>query len=135
MGAVCPGCNKFYSKEQSDPEFEGGEISYVQGEKTANVKGSVRMVLTSACCSEEVAETTQEYDVDVDVVHDHPKDKGDIEFTLEEEGENTDRYEGRGRGQRHYYGVEVTLNLDCSCGWKTSAMTTVEEQASAFDEM
>jgi hypothetical protein len=56
---VCPSCNKFCAFEAQEPEADGLDI------EGTTVTGSVRLVLNSECCSEEMKEAN--FDVDLDL--------------------------------------------------------------------
>lgn len=59
----CPGCNKFPSFDTSnEPEVD---LSVEDSGGAVNVTGTVRIVLTSECCSEECKDAT--FDVEEDI--------------------------------------------------------------------
>ena len=132
MGRRCPSCNKFPPVEQGDPELN---LNDPRGdEKGGTVEGECRLVLTSGCCGDEIAESAQSFEIEFD----HPvTDKHEV-CVDGESADPTDRFDGKEgtpfRYRRHYYGAEISLNLKCSCGWEGTVNTTVEEMASCFDD-
>jgi len=132
----CPSCNKFASIEQGEPELN---IDLEEAdENKGRVTGDVRLVLNSACCGDEIAESTQ----DVEAEFDHPisSDDGKHEVTIESESADaTDRFDGKEgtpmRFRRHYYGADITVDLKCRCGWTGQVTMKAEEVASGFDDL
>ena len=137
----CPDCNKFVGNEQGEPELNL-DIS-LEGEGkdpgNASITGDVRLVLTCADCSTELAEANVGADIEVELSHESDHE-GEHEVSISEEAaENTDRYDGKpgtpSRYRRHFYGAEITGKVSCTCGAETEFNGTVEEQAGAFDQL
>ena len=164
---ICPSCNKFpaYSTD-NDPEVDlevSAELADIvteekKGEEDpdlshATVTGSVRIVLTSECCGDELKETTFDVDVEIDVVRSEgckcdltDLSVEDEEFTItdrmeterphtDKKGNVTMRKVGY-RGQRRFYRAGGNIVVTCGCG-KTAvtAEWKDEVQASGMDEM
>lgn len=120
----CPDCNLFVGVELADPEMS---LDVSDGEVT----GEVRLVLCCAECGTELSETS----ADVQMEFEHPENEKHSVGIHEENAEPQDYYEGKGRGARHFYAAEVSVALECSCGWKAGVTVTVSEQASFFESM
>ncbi len=107
----CPGCNKFAAQEQGDPEIEEATI-----DDKGHVEVSVRIVVLSECCNEELKEATlaMEGDLPKEAVEAHTGEACELE--VEAEAASADKYEGKGRGARHFYGADVTVAASCACG-------------------
>jgi hypothetical protein len=140
VARICPSCNKFASIEQGDADLNL-EVDEVD-EKHGRVIGDVRLVLTSGCCGDDIAETTLEVPENADLEFEHPvgSDDGKHDVTIEDESyDPTDRFDGKPgtpmRYRRHYYGAQVTLTLKCKCGWSKEVSFLVEEAASGFDDV
>jgi hypothetical protein len=120
--------------EQQEPEVidENLEVAKDEGYITAEI----RLILASSCCGDEIAEANLTIEEHVDLEHEHDTKKfGTLNFELELTAENVDRFEGKGRYAKHFYGADITATVTCTCGWKTSIDTAVEEQASSFDSL
>lgn len=138
----CPECNKFPALDSSaEPETD----FYLDG---ATITGSVRIVLTSECCSAELKEAT--FDVDEDLSEDlenaiiakvkelglDPKDLPDgidfdadgveLEITIDST-EITDRFEDKTRTgktiknpryQTHMFGFEANVSVSVKYPFK-----------------
>ena len=139
MANRCPDCNKFVGLEQGDLEVTVNEDTLLSAEDV--IEGEVRLVLNCADCGIDMAETTQQFEAKIDPPSDEEKPhewkKGCSVEVSEDGAEPSDRYDGKPgtpmRYQRHYYGADVTLALECSCGWKGTASALAEEQAGAFE--
>ena len=164
---ICPSCNKFAAYDTSnepEAEIEAGEFEPEGKNKdkgTVPLTGSVRIVLSSECCSEEMKEAN--FDVDIpDVAVSKAADctcekAWHEDLSVQTEGfEVTDRREttkektikrGPDKGkvvkvpipfryQRTYYGCSVTIELTCGCG-KSVGETVFEDEcpASGMDEL
>ena len=137
MARLCKSCNKFCSVEQQEPEIEP-EIEANEDGKSGQVAVSVRLVLVSGCCGDEVAESNQ--DIQLDFEHEHA---AAVEI-VGHSGDTGDRTEGKGRGLKTFYGANVSVDLKCThegCNpenkgpWEATLEEHVEEQASCFDEI
>ena len=126
----CPSCNKFPSFDIGDPEMDDLEFEMSDG----NVRGSVRLVLNTACCGDEAKETT--FDIEIDLLEDIEDafaaagvttDWDDIVDSIkgeicDESVEGFDRYETQtpsgkpvpSRYQKHFYGIELTFSVKCT---------------------
>jgi hypothetical protein len=138
----CPDCNKFVSFDQQEPEIEA-EIDDTQ------VTGSVRLVLACAECGGELKEANIDFQEDIDHECEAKPKEDEEQFTLENEsGESSDRYQAtmvnkkgkvipiKPRYQKHFYGADLSFEVKCNCCGKTITVTSsVEEQASGFDEL
>lgn len=165
--ANCPGCNKFASlNTDNEPEFSTSletQADPTNGNKPyADLSGTIRIVLTSECCGDEMREAN--FDVTVDGIelekHQDCACEGDSWWeeaeVVEESGEMTDRQESskpvtykRGplkgqtvqkpipyRFQRRFYGVEATFSVHCPCGKEIGTATFQDEvQASGMDDL
>jgi hypothetical protein len=147
----CPSCEKFVSydtevepEEQTEPEVTDQTVT-----------AEYRRVLTCADCGEELKEATIE--IDGEISCDLPcketkqgkklgEEEPEHEWTVEsssasatERSQTTDRHGRpitRARYMRHFYGVEVTVELKCQkCGTEHSQTFDNDEQASGFDEL
>lgn len=144
MARKCPSCNHFCPVEQGDAELNL-DVGEGENDKQGEISGEVRLVLTSGCCGDEIAETVVYIDdasAKGKITFDHPitSANGKHEVVIEaEDSEPCDRYDGKpgtpARYQRHYYGADVTLTVACKCGWKEELQFTVEESASGFDDL
>jgi hypothetical protein len=125
----CPDCNKFVSFDQLDPEIE----SSIEG---TEIVGTVRLVLACAECGGELKEANLDFQVDLEhTCEDENNDDSDLEI-ISEGGEVKDRYEGKGRRAKHFYGADLTFEVKCrDCEETFDVTTSVEEQASGFDEL
>jgi hypothetical protein len=163
--ARCPSCSKFQSLSMdAEPEIDSQIDTRVdeEGEHMADITGTVKIVLTSECCGDEMKEAT--FDIDLQ----------DIELTkatdctcegetwhedahiADESGQITDRQESsvpftykRGplkgqtirkpippRFQKHYYGAQVDFSIHCPCGKEIGTATFEDDvQASGMDEL
>ncbi len=138
----CPSCNKFVSNGDPDVELGGDEEL-----NDRSVTGTVRVVIPCAECGEELKDAELEYDVELDHVCDEEDEDEDEDPELElqsVDAEPMDRYETVGkngkalpaRAQTHYYGATITVKATCSrCGKDVTGETTVEEAASAMNEL
>ncbi len=167
---ICPSCNKFAAFDTgNDPEveididqFEYAERDPVESDAddadltdkshgTAMITGTVRILLTSECCSEEMKESTFDVDEQIEVER---ADGCECDFTedlsLTTGEETTDRMEtesvtiakrGPNKGKevrkpiparyaKRFYGAEVTIEVSCACG-KTTVETQWKEEVPA----
>lgn len=128
-------------------------------EGTAQVSGSVRIVLTSECCGEEMKEASFDIDLQIDVEKAYGCACVDWLDGVEAEsdgGEITDRSEtskpftykrGPLKGQtvnkpipyryrKHFYGASVLIVVNCACGKQVGEGTFEDDvQASGMDEL
>lgn len=134
--ARCPDCNKFVGNEQADPELNL-EVS-LNEDKSATVTGDVRMVLTCADCSTELAEANSDVEVELEHIDIAEGTEHDVEIESES-AESTDRYDGKpntpSRYRRHYYGASISGTVKCTCGATADFITEAEEQAGGFDSL
>jgi hypothetical protein len=160
--ARCPGCGKMASYDDSaEPEVDDGELEVQDGGgETADqltVSGNVRVVLTSACCGDELKDAELEYTIDLE--HDCPVKAGDDGFITEPderydlgdvEGEMTSRQQTTStnrktgkvtqiknpRYMKTFYGASLRVTATCNqCKEEMEGTTEVEEQASGFNEL
>lgn len=154
---VCPSCNKFPSFEIGDPESDSLDA------ENGIVTGTVRLVLTTACCGDEAKEANFDVELDLqDALTDALKEAGVENPDLEAEGvefdvtsedvSGDDRYEDKDRRgkqiknsryMKHFYCVDLNVTVACKYpnGDKDPISVTVdgtwhdEIQASAMDEL
>lgn len=126
----CPDCNKFVSYDDSQEP----EVSLdVQGE---SIVGDVRIVLPCADCGTDL----KEYTFDIDEGFEFPDskdgqhDEHDVTINANEATLEV-RTEGAGRGLRTFYGFELSVSIECSCGAKAEKTLKDDVQASSMDEV
>lgn len=144
MGNRCPDCNKFVGLEAAEPEPDQVEIQSASpvnqetGEQSIEVGGQVRLVLNCSDCGTEMAEANPDVEADFEFVHANPGCGGEVEIG-DIDSMETDDYRPPGRPmryQKHYYGADLTINLNCpECGAEATVHASVEEQAGFFDEL
>lgn len=156
--ARCSACNLLCSVEldeieEIDMEAEAGD----DGNVTVRATDQLRLVQTSGCCGDEVADALEEVeDIEVEVTHAddcpaHPDFKAPegvepdaVEYTVEAEFEPTDWYQTtdrhgklikRMRYQKHLYGAEVTVTVTCdNCGGEGTGNATTAGVAGSWFE-
>lgn len=130
----CPGCNKMASYE--DPEVEDSQTEVEEG---GNVQVTGRVILRSACCSEELKEW--QFELEGSVNHKHAEGEDEPEFEVDcDDAEVSDYYSGKpgtpARYQKHMYKVTASPKVTCSCGgFEETLELEDEQQASGFDEL
>lgn len=168
--ARCPGCNKFPALDASaEPEVSIDDCAIeattdedkneVPTMGTATVTGTVRIVLTSECCGQEMKESNYDIDLQIDIekaadctcenwLGDVDASENGPEITDESESTKPFTYK-RGplkgqtvnkpipyRYQKRYYGVSVPITVMCGCGKQVGEGTFVDRtQASGMDEL
>jgi len=153
MARRCSQCNLLCGVEQAEPEgadelevHDGGP-----GTGEAQVTGDIRLVLTSACCGDEIAEAQAEVDETVVVEHkvgcpfaarevaDDEDSPEEATYSIEVSGEATDWSEGTSKSARYnktFYGADISGTVTCDeCDGHGSIEVRVGEQASYFDEL
>ena len=116
----CPDCNKFVSFDEGEPE-----VNNIDVDSEGNVTANVRITNNCAECSQELTEAN--FDLEADHVDDCKEHVGKgHELSVEDNGcERTDRSgffkKGKfvpayGRYAKHFYGVELSYTITCSCG-------------------
>jgi hypothetical protein len=146
----CPDCSKFVPFDEPEVEVQSAEV------QDTNLDLEVRVVLKCADCGCELKDADLSDSIDLTQHHECKKDRTDEngdeiivddEFTMDNEpdAEGFDRYQDKDRHgkpiksmryMKHYYGA--TLNCTCKCGRcdeEFSFTTTLEEQASGFNEL
>lgn len=170
---ICPSCSKFASFDTSgEPEVEleidrtedvnaaDGEDAEAGLDKATEVRfyvaGTVRIVLTSECCGDEMKESNFDIEEDYKVTRADGCACDLSECSLSTSESITDRTEAekvsiakRGpnkgqtvrkaipyRYQKRFYGAEVEIEITCQCG-KTSLNQTWSDEVSAsgMDEL
>jgi hypothetical protein len=153
----CPDCNKFVAY---DTEVEPEEQDAAYDGETLTVE--LRRVLACEQCGTELKEATFSLEEPLELEHtqeclDHalgkwiapdelepePAEEPDYEVTVDAEPtmrfQTHDRHGKpikRSRYQRTYYGVSVTVTVECErCEARAEAILGDELQASAFDEL
>ena len=147
MPRPCSQCNKLASLENQEPEVSDLEVS--GDENGFNVSCSVRIVRVSACCGDEMKETTMELQTESKwseftggVVHDgegHELSVDEDSSEITERTQNKDRH-GRpiksARYMTSYIGAQVTARVKCECGeFEETVDLSDDVAASSFDEM
>ncbi len=139
----CSACNMFCATELQEPTEDG--IEWLARDGEIGIGGSIELSLMSECCGMEVATASLDVE-DMSIELEHAKDcKDDDAVDVGFEVSETDRYETKDRHgkpitnpryRRHYYGVEITATATCSsCHAEATVTETLEEQASAFEEI
>lgn len=139
----CAQCRKFVSFEPGEPEDQGLQVTVevVEGERSHEVSlsGCVRLTLTCADCSAELAETTLEFEESWTLEHTDecqsfdPADSSCIdentpEIELEEDST------GKGMYSKHFWGAKVSVSVSCKeCNACVEEGETIMEQASSFE--
>jgi Zn ribbon nucleic-acid-binding protein len=140
--ARCPDCNKFVGVELGDGEdvdnleivCSGIEADSEDIEENVDLSGEVRLVLNCLECGTELKEATVQLEETIQFTHLIKGCQGEVEID-QNDIQTTDRFEGKGRGAKHFYGVEVTVSLDCpECKASQSHTLLIEEQASNFED-
>jgi hypothetical protein len=137
----CPDCRKFVSFEESEPE-----INELQVDADGNVTANVHITNNCADCSQELTEAN--FDMEADHTDDCKEHVGKgHELSIEDNGcERTERSGYFDKGQfkaaggryaKHFYGVELSYTITCSCGKLEGieGMLTGEIQGSGMDEL
>jgi hypothetical protein len=129
---ICPSCNKFAGYDE--PEAEVNDCS-ISSDGTISIE--VRVLLKSACCSEELKEWNPILESEIDA-EDHQGEGHKLEAECSD-CECGDYYDNPGRPsryRRHIYTVDASPKITCSCG-KLEATVDIheEERASGFDEL
>jgi hypothetical protein len=156
---LCPSCNKFATynldfEPEADVEVESAvDINdNAEEEITAHVGGSVRIVLASECCGDELKEANLDIEQDVELTRAEGCDCDLTDLKVEVSGEISERSESTTtktkkdgtvvtkaipyRYQKRYYGAALTLEVSCRCGkTKESADWQDDVQASSMDEL
>lgn len=133
----CPSCNKFAAQSaDNEPEMDDLDlnVSYDAKKPEENgvqITGSVRIVVSSECCGDELKEATFEVDIDLtDDCKDHMGPGHDLSIR-DQSASMLDEYESTKtktlksgkvvtrhippRYQTHYYGVDVEVDVVCTC--------------------
>lgn len=149
MAYKCSSCNKFGSPENDEPELGTVEVTR-KDQNLLQVTGDVRIVLKSACCSDEMAEANLDFDEEVEFnshsveplcpVDDGSHEDDEIYTISNEEAEGSDRYDGAPgtnmRYRRHFWCANITATITCElCDGVQEFSTTVEEQASSMEAL
>jgi hypothetical protein len=149
--AICRECNKFAAYDTGgEPEAELN-VSSVE-EDSVTVSGSIRIVLTSECCSDELREAN--FDIEETVTVERAEGCKCDDFEAEfENGEITDRMQTHtervlksgevkkiriknSRYAKRFYGAAGDIVVTCSCGQTSATVTWDDEvQASGMDEI
>lgn len=144
MGNRCPDEGKFVSLDFGDPEVDSLDI-----DGDGNITGNVRLVLNCASCGTEMKEANLEIEdlpAEIDEhIAAHKEAGEDFDLSIEEDSSAMDdRFSAdkdrKGkripmRFRKHYYIGNVEATVTCSCGKKFNVTLSVEEQASAFEDL
>lgn len=119
----CPSCNKFATQtiDQDEPEVD------LSVDEAGNVTGTVRIVVHSECCGDELKEANFDVDVQYDgdehILAEHTGEGHDleVEVTNIEATDDYQRTDRRGkpirnpRYMKHLYGYTLSAKVTCSC--------------------
>ena len=162
---LCPSCNKFAAYDTSaEPEIDSLDVTAStdeDGTVSADVSGSVRIVLTAECCGDDLKEAT--FDIDLvniectkhaectcgdDWADNLEADADGPELTERQESTKAKTYKtGPKAGQtvqvpipyryqRRYFGCDSKITVTCACGKEVGFADFSDEiQASAMDEL
>lgn len=130
----CPNCDKFVSYDEPEVEVDNYCIENEQA------VGSVTITLNCAECGTPLAQAEEEFEINA-----HHPDGADEDHELEIKStdvEGFDDYQTTNvngkpipsRYQKHFYGANISCEVECSCGWSETLTTDVKIQASSFDE-
>lgn len=137
----CNDCNKFVSFDEQEPEVESLAV-----DEDGNVTAEVRIVNACSECGTELTEAVFNFDAAHSAACTEHKGEGH-ELQVEDEGcERTDRsgyfkkgvfVPKGGRYAKHFYGVELSYTITCSCGKLEAISDTFSDeiQASGMDEL
>ena len=145
----CPSCNKLCGFEITDPELDSLDA------ENGTVTGSVRLVLTTACCGDEAKENTFDIELDLtDNLLDALKVAGVAEPDLELDGVEfevvskdataDERYETKDRKgktitnpryMKKFYTVEVTVTVKATYPVPDGDPIKVEVEGTWTDEV
>lgn len=133
----CTSCGKFVSLEPGEPEDQGLTLEVEKAaadyEHEVHLNGSVRLTLNCADCSDELAETTVEFDESWTITHEGECEDPEME-TQGPDLEQEEDSEGSGMYSKHFYGARATFEVSCPiCGVKLEGESTQLEQASSFE--
>ena len=149
---ICPSCNKFAAYDtSSEPELDLDLSEYVLDGRKLTITGTARIVLTSACCGDELKEA--QFDPEIEIEIPEERECKCKEFSIRDESaEITEDYEAFStktlksgkvvrrsipyRYQKRFFGVEIEVTVACECG-KTAVSATWDDkiQASSMDEL
>jgi hypothetical protein len=135
MAQLCPSCNKFAGLEMQDPEVNSVEIDAEN--KTVSVE--VRIVRNSACCNDEMKESTFNTDADIPAGIVAKMDAilaadPEAEFDAQEDGCDM-LEEGGSRYQKSYYGYTLRVAI-MHDGHELDGFDVSDKiEASAMDEL
>lgn len=145
MSNFCRNDNKFVSLEIQEPEVESIEVN-----DDALVTAEVRVTETCSECGEEMKEYifSLENGADDDLtlhIEEHTTKLEDYSLSVVEDSvEYTERYYPRvkkngkpvpHRYQKHYIGVKLSYQVECSCGKSFDGAFEDDVQASAFEDL
>lgn len=146
MPAQCPGCNKFPSLETEEPEVQSVDIDNETGEVTAEI----RVYRTSACCGEEMKETTFSAEITApeelaEHIHDHQEAGEEYSLSVEEDTiESTEEMQTKDRKgkpiksfryMKTLIGYSATFTVSCDCGFDCTVESADAVAASEFEEL
>lgn len=139
MSNRCPGCGKLASYEYDEPEINSEDFDAEGG----GIDVSARIVLRSACCSEDLKDYEFEFSESLseDVVKAHQGEDHQLEFALTDE-EITERYQDKDRHgkpiknaryMKKFYGVRLEWEVTCKCSTEPVETGTFDDEAGASD--
>lgn len=106
----CPSCNKFAALDMEEPEIQTEDFD----SDTGAISAEVRIVRKSSCCGEEMKEATFNFDGQVpeETMKEHKGEGHELAVAFSAEGIE----EGGSRYARSYFGVKLTVSVECECG-------------------
>lgn len=155
-GTPCPSCHKMCSLDTNDPEVNTLEVELHDSEVSV-VTAEVRIARTSACCGDEVKETTLVLEHDATLPGDfmphnfeliegedeaaqalrlaEARENHEHDLSVDEEScELTERSEGRSVYTVTYIGAELAYSITCSgCNLHESGVMQDDIRASDFE--
>lgn len=135
----CPDCRPWPPVDtDTEPEADDCDIA-----EDGTITASVRIHNDCSGCSQELAETTFELEGSIDVgEHEGEGHELSAEVTTAQRSDRTQTHDRHGkpiknyRYARRYYGVEVEIEVTCSCGAQLGSVQLSDEvQASGMDSL
>ena len=125
----CPNCSKFVSLEMQEPEENATDFDTETGEITADY----RIYRTCAECGEEMKEATIEFsdNADPNFMEEHQGESHQLDAVFSAEPLE----EGGGRYVKSFFGVDLTVEITCTCGATESVSLSEKIAASYMEEL
>jgi hypothetical protein len=138
---ICPDCRPFAPKN-TDNDAEP-DLSYDKDSQT--VTGTVRIHNDCENCGQELEETTFEIEIDCkEVIEKHKKEHPTESHSFDEDDITVERYDDTLRKDRRgkeiknprywsrLYGVNVSVQLQCSCGEDIDEVTFSDSTKASY---